>query len=118
MPVGLDSPRMTAFLMASRSMASASASRTRASASGLRSFTDEWRSTFEPTSSPRKMVRFSRPLFTMRCSSAFRRATSWAGTSCRKSTSPDSSAATRVAADLIGTYCSSVTSSGNWPLPQ
>ena len=103
MPVGLESPRITAFWMASRSMASASASRTRASASGLRSVTEEWRSLADPTSSPRKMVRFSSPLATFRLALDLSRATSWAGTSCRKSISPESRAATRVAGDLMGT---------------
>ena len=55
----------------------------------------------EPTSMPKKMVRFSGPKLTLRPGVFSSRSMSCTGTSCTKSTSPESSAATRVASDLI-----------------
>ncbi|MCY1232576.1 hypothetical protein D9M72_450740 [compost metagenome] len=103
MPEGFDSPRITAALIASRSIARPMASRTFGSASGFLPFTSAYLSSFAPTFRPRKIERFSGPSVTRRRLSALSRPTSCAGRSCTKSTSPDSSAATRVAGDLIGT---------------
>ena len=50
---------------------------------------------------PRKMVRFSGPRLTLRLGVFSSRSMSCTGTSWTKSTSPESSAATRVASDLI-----------------
>src|SRR5581483_4934851 len=51
---------------------------------------------------PRKMVRISGPVSTVALPPALTRAPSWVGTGSITSTSPESSAATRVAADEIG----------------
>ena len=101
-PDGIEAPRITAALIASRSIARWIASRTFGSASGFLPFTSAYFSSLAPTFRPRKIERFSGPSVTRSRLSALRRPTSCAGTSCTKSTSPDSSAATRVAGDLIG----------------
>src|SRR6202030_139081 len=51
---------------------------------------------------PRKMVRSSGPTSTLAFGLELTRAISWIGTGSMTSTSPDSSAATRVASELIG----------------
>ena len=51
---------------------------------------------------PRKMVRSSGPVSTVALGLALTRAMSWIGTGSMTSTSPDSSAATRVASEAIG----------------
>ncbi|MBA7660007.1 hypothetical protein ES703_68006 [subsurface metagenome] len=51
---------------------------------------------------PRKMVRISGPFSTWALGLESTRAISWVGTGSMTSTSPDSSAATRVASDPIG----------------
>ncbi|MOA05126.1 hypothetical protein D3C78_1247100 [compost metagenome] len=102
MPEGIDRPRITERLIASRSMARWMASRTRGSASGFLPLTLEYLSSLPPTLRPRKIERFSGPSLMRRRWSCLSRATSCAGMSWAKSTSPDSKAATRVAGDLIG----------------
>ena len=66
MPAGTDWPRITARLMASRSMAMLMAWRTRLSANGFLPLTLEVLSSGEATSMPKKMVRFSGPMLTFR----------------------------------------------------
>ncbi len=66
MPAGTDWPRMTARLIASRSMAMLMACRTRLSANGFLPLTLEVCSSGEPTFMPKKMVRFSGPRLTLR----------------------------------------------------
>ena len=51
---------------------------------------------------PRKMVRSSGPVRTLAIPLALTRSMSWIGTGSMTSTSPESSAATRVAAEAIG----------------
>ena len=118
MPAGTDCPRITTFLMASRSIVMFMACRTRLSAKGLRPLMSDDLSSGELTSMPKKMVRFSGPKLTLRPGVFSSRSMSCTGTSCTKSTSPDSSAAMRVASDLMVRYVISVTPSGNCPLPQ
>ena len=60
-------------------------------------------------SMPKKMVRFSTPSITFRLALLRKRAKSCGLGSSTKSTSPDSSAATRVASALMGLYTISVT---------
>ena len=51
---------------------------------------------------PRKMVRSSGPVMTLALPLELTRAMSWIGTGSMTSTSPDNSAATRVASEPIG----------------
>ncbi len=102
MPAGTDRPRIVARLMASRSMASDIASRTRLSLNGFLPVTLLPLSCSLPWSMPMKIVRVSLPSATFNFGSAFSRPTSCVGMSDSRSTSPDSSAATRVGSDLIG----------------
>ena len=67
---------------------------------------------------PKKMTRFCGAVLTSRPSWAATRPRSCTGTSWMKSTSPESSAATRVAAFWIGVYSIRVTSIGNSSTPQ
>ena len=92
--------------------------RTRTSANGFLPFTSDEASSFELTSKPKKIERFSGPSLTRRLGEAFSRSMSCTGTSCTMSTSPDSSAATRVASCLIVVSVSSVISSGFSLRPQ
>ncbi|MNV65418.1 hypothetical protein D3C71_1581100 [compost metagenome] len=64
---------------------------------------------------PKKMVRFSRPSRIFRSGLARRRFRSCGVGSSTMSTSPESSAAMRVAADLIGVYVIAVTLPGILP---
>ena len=89
-------------LMASRSMARDSASRTRTSLKGFLPLTDAPRSSSLPRSIAKKMVRVSGPSIDLSLASALSAPTSCVGTSVRRSTSPEVSAATRVGSDLIG----------------
>lgn len=59
-------------------------------------------SSFRAVSKPRKMVRSSGPVSTSALPLELTRAISWIGTGSITSTSPDSRAATRVAAEEIG----------------
>ena len=62
----------------------------------------EYSSSSRAWSMPRKMVRSSGPVRTLALPLALTRWMSWIGTGSMTSTSPDSSAATRVAAEAIG----------------
>ena len=99
---GIDSPRMIVRWMPGRSTARFSALRTRTSLNGFLPLTLEPASSSENWSMPMKMVRTSWPSSTFRLVFWRSRATSWVGRSVTMSTSPDSSAATRVASALIG----------------
>ena len=104
MLAGTDSPRMMLRLMASRSMATFNASRTRLSLNGFLPLTLEYFSSLLPWSSAMKMVRTSGPSTTLSRLSARSLSMSCVGTSVTMSTSPDSSADTRVESLLIGVY--------------
>ena len=115
MPAGTDWPRITTRWIACRLIAMLTAWRTRTSANGFLPFTSDEASSGEPTSKPKKIVRFSGPSVTRRFGEAFSRSMSCTGTSCTTSTSPESSAATRVASCLMVVSVSSVISSGTSP---
>ena len=93
---------MVARLIASRSTARFSASRTRLSLNGFLPLTSLYFSSGLNWSSAMKMVRTSWPSSTLSLGSPRSRVTSCVGRSVTRSTSPDSSAATRVESDLIG----------------
>jgi hypothetical protein len=101
-PVGTDCPRITTRWIAVRLMAMFMACRTRLSAKGFLPSTLSPLRSFDPTSMPKKMVRFSGPVVTRRFCVPFSRSMSCTGTSCTRSTSPERRAATRVASALIG----------------
>ena len=102
MAAGSDMPRMMLRLIASRSIATFNASRTRLSLNGFLPFTSEYFSSSLPWSRATKIVRTSWPSSTLSFDSLRNRATSGVGRSVSMSTSPDSSAATRVGSDLMG----------------
>ena len=102
MPAGTANPRITTLRIASISIARYMASRTRASANGFLPLTSEVRSSFTPVSRPRKMVRICGVWTIFSLALRLIRFRSWNGGSSTKSTWPDSSAATRVAAFLTG----------------
>ncbi len=118
MPAGTDWPRITTRLTASRLIAMFIASRTRLSAKGFLPLTSELRSSVAPWFMPKKIVRFSGPERTTMPLAADRRSRSCTGGSSRKSISPESSAATRVAAERTGVNTTLATSIGYVPLPQ
>ena len=76
--------------------------RTRTSFSGFLPLMFEPGNSSRNWSMPRKMVRFSTPSTTFKSGLARKRPKSWGVGSSTMSTSPDSKAATRVAADLMG----------------
>ncbi len=102
MPAGSDSPRIVFRLIASRSIAIDSASRTRLSLNGFLPLTSLYFSSGLYSSSAMKIVRTSWPSTIFSLPSLRSRATSCTGRSVSMSTSPDSSAATRVGSLLIG----------------
>src|ERR1043165_7901150 len=102
MPPGIDIPRMVTGLIASRSTAMLSALRTRMSLNGFLPFTFEYLSSSLCWSIAMKMVRFSSPSSTLSFGSLRRRSTSCTGRSVTRSTSPERSAAPRVAAGVLG----------------
>ncbi len=99
---GMESPRIVTRLIASRSTATFSAFLTRMSLNGFLPLTLEYFSSGLNWSMPMKMVRTSWPSSTLSLGSLRRRATSCVGRSVTRSTSPESSAAMRVASALIG----------------
>ena len=96
MAAGIDRPRITTRLIASRSTAMLSAWRTRTSLNGFLPLTFEYSSSSRFWSMPRKMVRNSGPCITLLLPLALMRATSCSGTGSITSTWPESKAATRV----------------------
>ena len=103
MPAGIDRPRIVTRLIASRSTAMLSAWRTRTSLNGFLPLTSEYFSSSLCWSMPMKMVRTSWPSSTFSFGSLRRRVhvlRRQVGDAGRRR--PTSSAATRVASDLIG----------------
>ena len=101
-PVGLDMPRMVTRCSVALSMAWYSALRTRRSLSGFLPLTLLPGSSSRNWSRARYTVRFSTISNTLRAGLALRRPRSWMLVSRTMSTSPESSAAMRVASDLMG----------------
>ena len=101
-PVGLDSPRIVTRCSAVVSMAWYSALRTRRSLSGFLPLMLLPGSSSRNWSSARYTVRFSTISITLSWGLALMRARSWMLVSRTMSTSPESSAAMRVASDLMG----------------
>ena len=101
-PVGTASPRIVARWIASMSIAWYIAWRTRLSLNGFLPLTFVYGVSSRHWSKPKKMIRVSVPSAILICGFWRSRGMSCVGGSSTRSISPDSSAAARVASDLIG----------------